>query len=178
MSLDLPRAPFKVEFAILFMHNLVITICGGRTITSYVMNNCYSLNLKEGTDHEYLIWKSRSSMITSVLYSAGEKIKLQNQPKFWLVGGELTTASRIQLAGPTTETSLYDIESDTWSEFIDLPLALAGHCVFAIRQNKIVIAGGYKDNGLPNMNGLTIDFNLGGPEKVRDASTIMVFSTI
>ena len=95
MSFDLPRAPFKVEFAILFMHNLVITICGGRTITSYVMNNCYSLNLKEGTkDKEYLTWKSRSSLINSVLYSAGEKVKLQNRPKFWLVGGELTTASR------------------------------------------------------------------------------------
>ena len=64
-------------------------------------------------------------MTSSVLYSAGAKLTVDASHKFWLTGGELTTASRIQLAGPTKKTSLYDIAKDAWTESIDLPIAIA-----------------------------------------------------
>ena len=105
-------------------------------------------------------------MTSSVLYSAGAKLTVDASHKFWLTGGELTTASRIQLAGPTKKTSLYDIAKDAWTESIDLPIAIAGHCLFAIKPNKIVFAGGYKDDGLLNMNSMTFDANYHGFSKV------------
>ena len=87
-SFDLPRAPNKVEFAFSFMHDRVLMMCGGRTRTSLVLRSCYALNLnKDGED--YLLWKSRSSMIQTVLFSSGDLLTLPTGTFFWLAGNIL-----------------------------------------------------------------------------------------
>ena len=93
ISYDVPRAPLKVEFAVSFLHNRILMICGGRTTTSEVLRSCYALNLNEDKADEYLLWKSKSRMIQSVLYSAGDFLTLPEGKYFWLAGAFPKTLS-------------------------------------------------------------------------------------
>ena len=70
------------------------------------------------------------------------------------------------MAGPTRKTSLYSIKEDNWIESVDLPLAVAGPCAFSLQPNKVLLAGGYKDNGLFSMESISIDVNKGGLSEV------------
>ena len=60
-------------------------VCGGRTRTSLVLRACYALNLNEDGE-DYLLWKSRSNMIQTVLFSSGDLLTLPTGTFFWLAG--------------------------------------------------------------------------------------------
>ena len=70
------------------------------------------------------------------------------------------------MAGPITGTSLYSIKNDEWIASIDLPSELAGHCAFSVQPNKVVLAGGYKENNVFSLKSISIDVNKGGLSKV------------
>ena len=72
IGLQLPRAPYKIDNPLSFNHNGSMTLCGGRTKTSYILTSCVSLDYKKlmGEENEYLLWKYKSPMPVPVLYSS------------------------------------------------------------------------------------------------------------
>lgn len=123
-----PRAPIKVEGAIVFLNYGSIIVCGGRNENLDIISHCSSLNLTASNHAGYLIWEKETSMTWPRTYSSGAFLG-PTLDMFWVTGGETIIGAFVDL---TTTTEIYDLKSGTWSPGIDLDDQLAGHCTVQV----------------------------------------------
>jgi hypothetical protein len=134
IGLQLPRAPYKIDNPLSFNYNGSMTLCGGRTKTSYVLESCVTLDYKNamGVENEYLMWRYKSAMPVPILHAAIATIQLNGNSYAWLTGGEETNPARVYLTGAISKTFIYNLQLDQWQDSVTLSAPLAGHCMIKV----------------------------------------------
>ena len=108
VGLQLPRAPYKIDNPLSFNYNGSMTLCGGRTKTSYVLESCVTLDYKNamGVKNEYLIWRYKSPMPVPILHAAVATIELNGNTYAWVTGKSLSESLIFASTNPQYEDSL------------------------------------------------------------------------
>ena len=134
VGLQLPRAPYKIDNPLSFNYNGSMTLCGGRTKTSYVLESCVTLDYKKamGAKNEYLLWRYKSPMPVPILHAAVATIDLNGNTYAWVTGGEETNPARVYLTGAISKTFIYNLQLDQWQDSVSLSTPLAGHCMIKV----------------------------------------------
>ena len=109
VGLQLPRAPYKIDNPLSFNYNGSMTLCGGRTKTSYVLESCVTLDYKNamGVKNEYLIWRYKSPMPVPILHAAVATIELNGNTYAWVTGKSLSESLIFASTNPQYDDILF-----------------------------------------------------------------------
>ena len=109
VGLQLPRAPYKIDNPLSFNYNGSMTLCGGRTKASYILESCVTLDYKNamGVENEYLLWRYKSPMLAPILYAAVATIELNGNTYAWVTGKSLSEGLIFASTNPQYDDRLF-----------------------------------------------------------------------